>query len=175
MTPGALRTTDTVLFTDLVGFTEFTDAFGDAAAVGVLDAQSAIAGRALVDARGRLVKEIGDGLMFWFPDPDPALATATSILRAIDDARSDGGFPLGIRMGMHSGEVVARGDDIVGHTVNVAARIVDLAGPGELVVSDSVVAGLDPKAATFEPVGPARVKGVEAPVWLHRLAIGSFV
>ena len=175
MTPGVIRTTDTILFTDLVGFTEFTDAFGDAAAVEVLDAQSTIAGRALVDARGRLVKEIGDGLLFWFAAPDPALATAMSILRAIDDARSDGGFPLGIRMGMHSGEVVARGDDIVGHTVNVAARIVDLAGPGELVVSDSVVDGLDTKASTFEPVGPARVKGVEAPVWLHRLAIGSHV
>jgi len=175
MTPGALPTTDTVLFTDLVGFTEFTDAFGDAAAVEVLDAQSAIAGRALIGGGGRLVKEIGDGLMFWFADPDPALVAATSILRAIADARSDGGFPLGIRMGMHSGEVVARGDDIVGHTVNVAARIVDLAGPGELVVSDSVVAGLDPGAATFHPVGPARVKGVEAPVWLHRLALGSFV
>jgi class 3 adenylate cyclase len=175
MTSGALPTTDTVLFTDLVGFTEFTDCCGDAAAVQVLDAQSAIACRALLDARGRLVKEIGDGLMFWFADPNPALATATSILRAIDDARSDGGFPLGMRMGMHTGEVVTRGDDIVGHTVNVAARIVDLAGPGELVVSDSVVAGLDPKTATFEPVGPARVKGVEAPVWLHRLAIGSLV
>lgn len=166
---------DTVLFTDLVGFTEFNDACGDAAAVEVLDAQSVIADRALIGARGRLVKEIGDGLMFWFADPAPALASATSILRAIEDARSEAGFPLGIRMGMHSGEVVARGDDIVGHTVNVAARIVELAGPGELVVSDSVVAGLDPTFATFEPVGPARVKGVEAPVWLHRLATGSFV
>jgi class 3 adenylate cyclase len=175
MKPGVLRTTDTVLFTDLVGFTEFTDASGDAAAVGVLDAQSAIAVRALMGVRGRLVKEIGDGLMFWFADPEPALVAATSILRAVDDARADGGFPLGIRMGMHSGEVVARGDDIVGHTVNVAARIVDLAGPGELVVSDSVLAGLDPSTATFEPVGPARVKGVEAPVWLHRLATGSLV
>ena len=60
--------------------------------------------------------------------------------------------------------MVHKEDGIVGHTVNVAARIVDLAGPGELVVSDSVLAGLDPKTATFEPVGPARVKGVETPV-----------
>ena len=66
--------------------------------------------------------------------------------------------------------VIARGDDVVGHTVNVASRIADLAGPGELVVSDAVVAALDPATATFQPVGPARVKGVEAPVWLHRFA-----
>ncbi len=78
------------------------------------------------------------------------------------------GFPLGIRMGMHSGAVTARGDDVVGHTVNIASRIVDLAGPGELVVSDSVLAALEHNAAAFQPVGPTRVKGVEAPVWLHR-------
>jgi class 3 adenylate cyclase len=71
---------------------------------------------------------------------------------------------------MHSGAVTARGDDFVGHTVNVASRIVDLAGPGELVVSDSVLAALEPAAAVFQPVGPARVRGVQAPVWLHRFA-----
>ena len=45
-----------------------------------------------------------------------------------------------------------------------------LPGPGELVVSDSVVAGLEATAAVFQAVGPARVKGVQAPVWLHRFA-----
>ncbi|HUS42690.1 MAG TPA: adenylate/guanylate cyclase domain-containing protein [Ilumatobacteraceae bacterium] len=161
--------TDTVLFTDLVGFTEYNDVFGDAAAVAALDTQLAIACHALT-GDSRLVKELGDGLMFWFPHPKAALATATAILGAIDSVREHDGFPLGIRMGMHAGAVTARGDDVVGHTVNVASRIVDLAGPGELVVSDSVVAALEPTAATFQPVGPARVKGVQQPVWLHRLA-----
>ncbi len=170
MTPGAHRPTDTVLFTDLVGFTEYTDASGDAAAVAVLDTQAAIAASALgvIGATGRLVKELGDGLLFWFEHPAPALVTATSILVAIGEARSIEDFPLGIRMGMHTGEITARGADVVGHTVNIAARIVDLAGPGELVVSDRVVEELDPSVASFEPVGPARVKGVGAPVWLHR-------
>jgi len=161
--------TDTVLFTDLVGFTEYNDAFGDAAAVAALDAQLAIARRALT-GDSRLVKELGDGLMFWFPHPKPALTAATAILNGIDAAREHEGFPLGIRMGMHAGAVTARGDDVVGHTVNVASRIADLAGPGELVVSDSVLAGLEATAAVFQPVGPARVKGVQAPVWLHRFA-----
>lgn len=159
--------TDTVLFTDLVGFTEYNDACGDAAAVATLDTQLVIARRALT-GESRLVKELGDGLMFWFAHPVPALATATAILGAIDAAREREGFPLGIRMGMHSGAVTARGDDVVGHTVNIASRIVDLAGPGELVVSDSVLAALEHNTAAFQPVGPTRVKGVEAPVWLHR-------
>lgn len=161
----------TILFTDLVGFTEFTDACGDAAAVEVLDRQSDIARQALDAAEGRLVKELGDGLMFWFGRTNDALATASYILQAVADERSEREFPLALRMGMHCGDLVARGADFIGQTVNIAARITDLAGPGELLVSDHVVVALgeDAPAARFTPVGPTRVKGVAAPIWLHRL------
>ena len=162
--------TATILFTDLVGFTEYTDACGDAAAVEVLDHQTAIARAALDHGGGRLVKELGDGLMFWFERPASALRSARSMLAAVDAARDTLAFPLGVRMGMHCGDVTPRGDDFVGRTVNVAARITDLAGPGELVVSDGIVAALAPDGAEFQPVGPVRVKGVASPIWLHRLA-----
>jgi adenylate cyclase len=165
----APESTDTILFTDLVGFTEYTDACGDSAAVAVLDQQSTIARDALADGRGRLVKEIGDGLMFWFQHPDDALRAAISVLGAVDTAREHHGFPLGIRMGMHCGEVTARGDDFVGQTVNIASRVSDLAGPGELVASEAVVGSVGSVYGRFEPVGPARVRGVAAPIWLHRL------
>mgnify|MGYP001814417148 FL=1 len=160
----------TILFTDLVGFTEYTDACGDAAAVAVLDQQTAIARAALDQTPGRLVKELGDGLMFWFEQPEAALRSALSMLTDVATARDSRAFPLGVRMGMHCGEVTRRGDDFVGRTVNVAARITDLAGPGELVVSDGIVAALAPDGAEFQPVGPVRVKGVASPIWLHRRA-----
>ena len=164
----------TIMFTDLVGFTEYTDACGDAAAVAVLDQQTAIARAALDHGEGRVVKELGDGLMFWFEGPDAAMRSALAMLTAVAQARRDTrAFPLGVRMGMHCGNVVARGDDYVGRTVNVAARITDLAGPGELVVSDGVVAALTPGGVDFEPVGPVRVKGVASPIWLHRVATRS--
>jgi adenylate cyclase len=162
--------TSTIMFTDLVGFTEYTDACGDAAAVEVLDRQATIARAALDHGEGRLVKELGDGLMFWFEHPEAALRSAVVMLDAVDRARDTRAFPLGVRMGMHCGDVTARGDDFVGRTVNVAARIADLAGPGELLVSDGIVAAITPDRATFDPVGPVRVKGVAAPIWLHRLA-----
>jgi adenylate cyclase len=92
------------------------------------------------------------------------------MLAAVTRARDTQAFPLGVRMGMHCGDVTPRGDDFVGRTVNVAARITDLAGPGELVVSDGIVAALAPDGAEFRPVGPVRVKGVASPIWLHRLA-----
>lgn len=164
--------TGTVLFTDLVGFTEYTDARGDAAAVEVLDRQSKIARDVLTDGDGHIVKELGDGLMLWFDDPPAGLGVATRMLRSIEDARATSGFPLALRMGMHCGEVVERGADFVGQTVNIAARISDLAGPGELLVSEQVLDALGAEGATtFRPVGPTRVRGVAAPIWLYRLAV----
>lgn len=165
----SLAVAATIMFTDLVGFTEYTDACGDAAALSVLDQQTAIARAALDHGGGRIVKELGDGLMFWFERPEFAMRSALSMLAAVGAARDTRAFPLGVRMGMHCGDVTARGDDFVGRTVNVAARITDLAGPGELVVSDGIVASLAPGDVEFQPVGPVRVKGVASPVWLHRL------
>ena len=160
-----------ILFTDLVGFTAYTDLHGDSAAVDVLDRQSRLVVGAIGDA-GRIVKELGDGLMLWFDEPDTGFSSTQSILESVAEARDAAAFPLAVRMGMHVGDVIERGDDIVGHAVNIAARVTDLAGPGELLVTDDVVRSLDASGhrAAFRPVGPARVKGVAEPIWLHRLA-----
>ena len=78
-----------------------------------------------------------------------------------------------MRVGLHYGEVVTRQDDLVGRTVNVAARIADRAGPGELLASEAVVVAADPDADAFSPIGPTTVKGVAEPVWLYRYATGE--
>ena len=160
-----------IVFTDLVGFTEYTDVHGDRAAVEVLDRQSSLVHDELV-GQGRIVKELGDGLMLWFGDAHVGLTVARNILASVSAARDRDEFPLAVRMGMHVGEVIERGDDFVGRTVNIASRVADLAGPGELLVTEQVVRSLvaNGQTAAFQPVGPTRVKGVGAPVWLHRLA-----
>ncbi len=159
-----------IVFTDLVGFTAFTDAHGDHAAVEVLDRQSSLVDSGLA-GRGRIVKELGDGLMLWFESGSVAVDAACDVLAAVAGARDTADFPLAVRMGMHLGDVVERGDDFVGQTVNIAARVADLAAPGELLVTEQVVRSLmgDGLPAAFRAVGPARVKGVSAPIWLHRL------
>jgi len=160
-----------ILFTDLVGFTAYTDMHGDLAAVDVLDRQSSLVAAA-IGGGGRIVKELGDGLMLWFDELDTGLSSTQAILESVAEARDAADFPLSVRMGMHVGDVIERGDDIVGHAVNIAARVADLAGPGELLVTDEVLRSLDDSgnAAAFRPVGPTRVKGVAEPIWLHRLA-----
>ena len=159
-----------IVFTDLVGFTAYTDVHGDRAAVEVLDRQSNIVDGELA-GRGRIVKELGDGLMLWFDGGPAGIEVARSVLASVSAARDRDEFPLAVRMGMHVGDVVERGDDFVGQTVNIAARVADLAGPGELLVTEEAVRSLDGNAPTaaFRPVGPTRVKGVGAPIWLHRL------
>ncbi|MCP5025193.1 MAG: adenylate/guanylate cyclase domain-containing protein [Actinomycetia bacterium] len=163
----------TVLFTDLVGFTEFNDVVGDTEALAVLEQQTAMAASvvARADHEARIVKELGDGLMMWFESAPEAITAAAGLLTALDGARSGGSFPLSVRMGLHHGEAVERGDDLVGRTVNVAARISDLAGPGELLVSDEAIEAGAHRAAgsAFEPIGPVSVKGVHEPIWLQRL------
>jgi class 3 adenylate cyclase len=161
-----------VVFTDLVGFTEFTDALGDAAAVDLIERQLAVVGEAIGAAgEGRIVKEIGDGLMLWFPSATVALEAARSIRDGLCRARGEG-FPLAIRIGVHAGKAVQRGDDLVGHMVNVASRIADAAGPDEVLVSEDVLraASLSGDRSTSQPIGAVYVKGIAAPVWLARLS-----
>lgn len=168
--PEATVDPSAIVFTDLVGFTAFTDAHGDHAALEVLDRQSSIV-QAELAGRGRIVKELGDGLMLWFESGPTGVEAACDVLVAVAAARAATDFPLAVRMGMHLGAVVARGNDYIGQTVNIAARVADLAGPGELLVTEQVVRSIvgDVRLGAFRPVGPTRVKGVGAPIWLHRL------
>jgi adenylate cyclase len=163
------------LFTDVVGFTEYTETFGDAAAVDVLDLQSELIEKAIADGPARVVKELGDGAMLWFGEAGHALRASVALSRQMEEARLRRTMPLSVRMGLHHGSAVARGGDLVGHAVNVAARISALAGPGELLVSDEVVIAADrvPDAIRLEPIGPVPVRGVERPIWLHRASGGS--
>ncbi len=161
-----------VLFTDLVGFTEFNDTEGDAAALRVLDHQTELMS-GIINRRGdaRIVKELGDGLMVWFASPLAAVEGGAEMLAGIALLRTTDTFPVAIRMGLHHGEMLARGDDFIGITVNIAARVADLAGPGELLVSEATVDACPERpTASLEPVGPALVKGVADPIWLVRVS-----
>ena len=93
-----------VLFTDLVGFTEYTDTEGDVAALRVLEHQTRLMS-GITEARSdaRIVKELGDGLMVWFDAPLDAIEGAIAMLVAVEAARRTDAFPVAIRMGLHAG------------------------------------------------------------------------
>jgi len=156
-----------IVFTDIVGFTKLTDAHGDDLALALLERQEKIVRDALPEC-ARVVKELGDGLLLWFDDARQAIDACLRMQQAFD---SDHGtdVPLWVRMGAHFGCPRQRGDDIVGRDVNLAARIVELAGAGELLCSEATIdaAGSVPGIA-FEPLGPVFVRGITEPVPIVR-------
>jgi adenylate cyclase len=163
----------TVVFTDLVGFTEFTAERGDAEAYELLVRQEAIV-RAALPPAARLVKELGDGLLLWFDDPRAAVCTTVEMQVAFEAEAVVTDLPLWVRIGLHWGRAARRGDDVIGHDVNVAARIMRLAGPGEVLLSHEtrVAAGPDVPGVVFDELGPVVMRGIPEPVRLWRASPG---
>ncbi|MCI3949462.1 MAG: putative adenylyl cyclase class-3/4/guanylyl cyclase [Acidimicrobiales bacterium] len=124
----------TVVFTDLEGFTAFTAANGDEAASRLLTEHLQAAGPVVRSRGGRLVKRLGDGLLLTFPAPEAAVMACIELV--------DAASPLRLRAGVHVGDVVVRRDDVVGHVVNVAARVTESAKGGQVLVSDDVRAAV---------------------------------
>jgi adenylate cyclase len=159
-----------ILFTDLVGFTEYTATQGDGQALAVLGAQDEIV-RAALPAGARIVKELGDGLLLFLPDSIAAVTACLEILDGFERAAEADEMPLWVRAGLHWGRPSTRGDDLIGHDVNVAARIVDVAAPGELLCSGSMLDQTSRAAdgVEFVELGPVMMKGIPAPIELYRV------
>ena len=162
--------TGAVAFTDICGFTEFTAVRGDADAVRLLTAQEDVV-RSCLPEGARVVKEIGDGLLLWFPDPRAALLSALAFQAGFRDQEERTELPLWVRIGMHWGTQLRRGSDLIGHDVNIAARVVDVAGPAEVVVTDALIAkvGEAELDIAIDELGPVVMKGLPEPVRLFRV------
>lgn len=157
----------TLLFTDLVGFSAWALQAGDEAALQLLREVASALEPPLVAARGRVVKRLGDGLMAVFPGPQlavDALGVARERLAQVEVA----GHRPRLRAGLHVGRPRAVGGDWLGVDVNVAARLVELAGPDELVVSGTAAAGLDPERVALRRRRALRTpKGVPEDLTIH--------
>src|SRR3712207_894150 len=122
----------TVLFTDICRSTERAAEVGDSAWREILGRHDALVRRALERHRGQEVKHTGDGFLATFDGPARASRCAAS---AAEGLRSLG---IEVRAGLHTGELEMRGSDVGGLAVHIAARVMDAAGPGEVLVSSTV-------------------------------------
>jgi adenylate cyclase len=152
-----------IAFLDLTGYTSLTDERGDRAAADLAARLVELVSTVAHQYGGHPVKLLGDGVMFYFPDPAQAVLAGLVLVERIPDQ----GLPRA-RMGVNSGPVVFQDGDYFGRTVNVAARITDYARPGEVLVSDSVATATNgPHGVRYQPIGPIALKGVMTPVTLH--------
>jgi adenylate cyclase len=150
----------TVVFTDLEGFTAFTDAHGDAAALALIQQHHRLAGAVVRQWKGKIVKHLGDGLLCTFPDPESGTRAALALLGTAPP-------PLRLRAGVHMGEATLTRDDVVGHVVNVAARVCEEARGGQVMISADVAATLATSGTLrLGKMKARRLKGVKAPVGL---------
>ncbi len=164
MPPRPLRP-PAIAFADLSGFTSLTEVRGDLEGVRIAVRLGELADAAARRHRGRLVKLLGDGALLRFDGPDDAVAAALDLVTSAAGT----GLPP-VHIGIDAGPVITRDGDVFGHTVNVAARVAGVAGPGEVVVTRAVVDAVgDVDEVSWDPLGPASLKGVIEPVELVRV------
>lgn len=154
--------TVTLFFSDIEGSTSLNDRLGDATWVKVLAAHDRVLRNRIEQYRGQVVKTAGDGFMVAFRDAEAACRAALAVQRDLPretTLRRHG--PIQVRMGVHTGQVVARDGDYFGRNVAMAARVADLAAGGEILASDAVREALDEDAAlALEELEPVELKGL---------------
>ena len=149
---GAMLTA--VLFTDIVGSTEHAARVGDQRWRDVLGTHETRARAAAERAGGRIVQTTGDGLLVCFDGAARAVRCAQAI---VTEGKRLG---LGVRAGVHAGDCERRGNDVLGLTVHVAARVAALAGAGEVLVTGTVREMVLGSALAFADRGRQTLRGV---------------
>jgi adenylate cyclase len=156
----------TVVFTDLEGFTSYTAKHGDAAASTLVQDHRRVVGPIVRSWDGRVVKQLGDGFLLSFAEPKPGVLAALELLGTCT-------APLRLRAGVHFGEAVVSRADLVGHVVNVAARVTEVASGGQALATTDVrdvVHGVP--GVRFGKPRSHKLKGVSERIGLCEISLG---
>jgi class 3 adenylate cyclase len=133
-----------ILFTDIEESTALNERIGDRAWVKLIGRHDEMVRRTAKKHAGHVVKSQGDGFMIAFAQAEQAVRCAIDIQRALQDSR--GRNNIRVRIGIHLGRSVRRGDDLFGRNVAMATRVAAAADGGQILISESVrdaVAGCD--------------------------------
>jgi class 3 adenylate cyclase len=144
----------TVLFTDICGSTERAAQLGDRSWRYMLERHDALFRRALERHRGREVKHTGDGFLATFDGPARAIRCAADLTDSV------GSIGIQVRAGLHTGELEVMDGDLSGLAVHIAARVMDQAGPNEVLVSSTVKDLVVGSGIEFQERGEHELRGV---------------
>lgn len=127
-----------IVFVDVAGFTTFTEQRGDEAAIKLITRLDRTIVKTIKEVQGECVKHLGDGFLLAFPSASQAVRGAVLLNEAVGRERSsDAAFIVSLRIAVHAGEPLIEGDDLLGHDVNLTARLLDHCRPDHILVSEA--------------------------------------
>jgi class 3 adenylate cyclase len=168
--PDPRAVTRVVLVTDLVSSTALNYALGDPAYIRIVEEHNRIVRRRLARHDAREFKTTGDGIGAWFFSVNAALRCAVEIRDDFASLLDSSGTPLRVKVALTVGEPTPVGSDLLGIDVALAFRAVALAEPGEVTVTESVVAQADSGSWAFAPRGRHLVKGIDEAIDLFAVS-----
>ena len=158
-----LNTTPAICFLDITGYTRLTEERGDEAAAELADRLTPLVQRPAERHGGRVVKWLGDGVMFYFRDPAGGVVAATG-----DDRRHLGGGAAARARGPRTpGRSCSREATTSAGPSTSRRGSATRAAPGQVLVTQEIVDRVASDGVSFEPIGAVELKGVAEPVLLH--------
>lgn len=167
-----LRTPVTILFSDIKGSTSYFERKGDVEGLAMLERHNNLLLPCIEGNNGRLVKTIGDALMTEFRDPVDALRAAVQMQNALleDGKGRTESEQIHIRIGVHTGLALMRGNDVFGDVVNAAARVQSKALPDQILITDSLVPAARTAGYQIGRLGRTKLEGKEEPIDVFTMA-----
>jgi class 3 adenylate cyclase len=160
-----------IVFVDVVGFTAFTSANGDEAAVELVRRLETLVSGVCRRHEGEVVKHLGDGFLLAFPSASRAVRAALALRDAARKARERDPSFQRVRIAVHAGRPSFVRDDLIGHDVNLTARLLEHCDPGEIVVTEEakLLAERRLRSLRFSSAGSVKLRGVPEPVGTYRV------
>ena len=165
-----------IVFADIAGFMSLTKREGDQAVAAMIAELHELVNRKAGAHKGECVKHLGDGFLMAFPSASQAVRGAVDLRDAVERRRfGESKTAIGLRLAVHAGEPLVESDDLLGHDVNVTARLLDHCDPGEIVVSQPAKELAERRLRKLSFVNPREVKirGLALRVPIYTATAGS--
>jgi adenylate cyclase len=155
-----------IVFSDIEESTALNERIGDRAWVRLISSHDKLVRRQVTKHSGHVVKSQGDGFMIAFAQPEQAVRCSMAVQRSLS-RRPNG---IRVRIGVHMGKSVRRGDDLFGRNVAMAARVAAQADGGEILVSEVVREALGNEDIAFDDGREVQLKGFSGSHRLYAVA-----
>jgi eukaryotic-like serine/threonine-protein kinase len=160
-----------IVFVDVAGFTTFTADNGDKAAIELLSTLGDIIEKSAKAGKGEIVKRLGDGFLLAFSSASQAVRAAVSLQESARRQKASGGFDIELRVAVHAGEPLIDQDDLLGHDVNLTARLLDCCKPGRVVISEAAKEMAEKRLRKIAFGNPrrAKIRGLAGKVTIYEV------